>query len=301
MKRTFVFIMPVMVLLFGMNACKKSNNEPAGPADPTEKAKYTVLIYANGGENLEDSEERDIAGAAEFLATKKEDLSVRCAVYMKYSSQEGLNKQSQEMTEKEGKPFVAGGKAGEVYFYEVGPDCINFENKEAIQYLSLPDKWIVDHSDAAMYDPAYMASVLKDVAKNMPAENYILVLAGHASGWEPDEDGDYPAPRKAPKSTVTDAFLDERAITAKELHDGIKQSGIPVCAVVFDCCLQNSIEYLSELTDVTTYTLGSGHTTHGGDYASLLKELYDAPAGQAGLKTKKINEIENAYLITIVK
>ncbi len=77
MKRTFVFIMPVMVLLFGMNACKKSNNEPAGPADPTEKAKYTVLIYANGGENLEDSEERDIAGAAEFLATKKEDLSVR--------------------------------------------------------------------------------------------------------------------------------------------------------------------------------------------------------------------------------
>ena len=289
MKRTFVFIMPVMVLLFGMNACKKSNNEPAGPADPTEKAKYTVLIYANGGENLEDSEERDIAGAAEFLATKKEDLSVRCAVYMKYSSQEGLNKQSQEMTEKEGKPFVAGGKAGEVYFYEVGPDCINFENKEAIQYLSLPDKWIVDHSDAAMYDPAYMASVLKDVAKNMPAENYILVLAGHASGWEPDEDGDYPAPRKAPKSTVTDAFLDERAITAKELHDGIKQSGIPVCAVVFDCCLQNSIEYLSELTDVTTYTLGSGHTTHGGDYASLLKELYDAPAGQAGLKTALSN------------
>ena len=83
MKRTFVFIMPVMVWLCGMNACKKSNNEPAGPADPTEKAKYTVLIYANGGENLEDSEERDIAGAAEFLATKKEDLYERCAVYMK--------------------------------------------------------------------------------------------------------------------------------------------------------------------------------------------------------------------------
>ena len=223
MKRTFLFIMPVMVLLFGMNACKKSNNEPAGP---TQKAKYTVIIYANNGENLEVDEERDIADAAGFLATKKKDYSVRCAVYMKYSSQEGLNKASQEMVKKEGKPFVAGGKAGEVYFFEVGSECIDFENKDAVQYLSLPDKWIADHSSAAMYEPEYIASVLKDVDKYMPAENYILVLAGHAAGWEPDEDGDYPAPPKAPRSTVTDAFNEGRAIKAKELHDGIKKSGI---------------------------------------------------------------------------
>jgi len=291
----------IAVIAFALSACK-NNNEPSEPvvptepADPTGKAKYTVIIYANNGENLEVDEERDIADAAGFLMTKKEDLSVRCAVYMKYSSQEGLDKQSQEMVKKAGKPFVAGGKAGEVYFFEVGPDCINFENKEAVQYLSLPDKWIADHSNAAMYDPKYIASVLKDVAKNMPAENYILVLAGHAAGWEPDEDGDYPAPSKAPQSTITDAFNGGRAIKAKELHDGIKQSGIPVCAVVFDCCLQNSIEYLSELTDVTTYTLASGHTTHGGDYGSLLKELFEAPEGQAGLK-KALSNYADVYAI----
>ena len=284
-----VFFLALAVFFAACN----TNNEPAGPS---QKAKYTVLIYANGGENLEDSEERDIADAAEFLVSKKSDLSVRCAVYMKYSSQEGLDKQSQEMVKKEGKPFVAGGKAGEVYFYELGPDCIDFENKDAVQYLSLPDKWIADHSNAAMHEPEYMASVLKDVAQYMPAENYILVLAGHAAGWEPDEDGDYPAPPKAPRSTITDAFNGGRAIKAKELHDGIQKSGIPVCAVVFDCCLQNSIEYLSELTDVTTYTLASGHTTHGGDYASLLKELYEAPDGPAGLK-KALSNYADVYAI----
>lgn len=283
-----VFFLALAVFFAACN-----NNEPAGP---TQKAKYTVIIYANNGENLEVDEERDIADAAGFLATKKDDYSVRCAVYMKYSSQEGLNKQSQDMAKKEGKPFVAGGKAGEVYFFEVGSECIDFENKEAVQYLSLPDKWIADHSSAAMYEPEYIASVLKDVDKYMPAENYILVLAGHASGWEPDEDGDYPAPPKAPRSTITDAFNEGRAIKAKELHDGIKKSGIPVCAVVFDCCLQNSIEYLSELTDVTTYTLASGHTTHGGDYGSLLKELFDAPEGQTGLK-KALSNYADVYAI----
>ena len=283
--------MPMLVLLFGMNGCK--NNEPVGP---TGKAKYTVIVYGNGGENLDAQEEREIADAAGFLLTKKDDYSVRFAVYMKYSSQKGLDKQSEETVKKDGKPYVAGGKAGEVYFYEVGSECIDFANKDAVQFLSLPDKWIVDHSDAAMHEPDYIASVLKEVAKNMPAENYIFVLAGHASGWEPDEDGDYPAPPKAPKSTISDAFFDGRAIKAKELHDGIKKSGIPVGAIVFDCCLQNSIEYLSELTDVTTYTLGSGHTTHGGDYGSLLKELFAAPDGQAGLK-KALSNYADVYAI----
>lgn len=276
MKKVLFFIALAVVF----TACK-NNNEPTGP---TGKAKYTVIIYGNGGENLDDQGERDIAGAAKYLLEKKNDFSVRCAVYMKYSSQKGLDTQSQEMLKSEGKPYVPGGKAGKVYFYEVGSECIDFENKSAVQYLSLPDQWIVDDSNAEMHDPDYIASVLKAVAKNLPAENYIFILNGHAGGWEVDEDGEYPAPNKAPKSAITDAFFDGRAIKAKELHDGIKKSGIPVSAIIFDCCLQNSIEYLSELTDVTTYTLGSGHTTHGGDYASLLIELFAAPDGQAGLK-----------------
>jgi hypothetical protein len=192
----------LIVLAVVFTACKK-NNDPSGP---TGKAKYTVIIYGNGGENLDDQGERDIAGAAKYLLEKKNDFSVRCAVYMKYSSQKGLDKQSQDIVKSDGKPYVPGGKAGEVYFYEVGSECIDFENKSAVQYLSLPDQWIVDDSNAEMHDPDYIASVLKDVAKNLPAENYIFILNGHAGGWELNEDGEYPAPNKAPKSAVTDAF-----------------------------------------------------------------------------------------------
>lgn len=278
----------ILALAVLFTACKNSN-EPSGP---TSKAKYTVIVYANGGENLDYSSENDISEAAEYIKTKENDYSVRMFVYMKYSSQKGFDKQRKYPFEETGKMYVPGGKADEVYFYEVGSECINFTNDKEMQLLSLPDQWIVDNKDAPMYEPDYIASVLKNVAKNAPAENYILVLAGHASGWEPDEDGDYPAPAKVTASAITDDVFGGRAIKAKELHDGIQKSGIPVRAIVFDCCLQNSIEYLSELTDVTTYTLGSGHTTHGGDYAALIKELFAASEGQAGLKKALSNYAE---------
>ena len=289
MKKSVLFIVPMLVMLFGMSACK--NNEPAGP---TDKAKYTVILYANGGENLDYLEERDISEAAAEIAKKKDDLSVRFIVFMKYSSQKGLDKQNEDMMKNQGKAYVPGGQAGKVYFYEAGPACIDFNNTKDIQCLSLPDKWIADESDAPMYDPKYMADVFKNVAKSAPAENYILVLSGHAAGWEPNDDGDYPKPANIKNSAITDAFFDGRAIKAKELHDGIQQSGLHFSAVIFDCCLQNSIEYLSELTDVTTYTLASGHTTHGGDYSALVQELYAAPQDQDGLK-KALSRYAEVY------
>ena len=260
-------------MLAALVALFTSCDQKGGPSADT-KAKYTVILYANGGENLDHYIEEDIAYAAEFLNTKGNDYSVRMVVYMKYSTQKGLDKQR----------YTPGGLAGEVYSYEVGYDCYR-ERTQKDQYLALPMEWIVDNSDAPMYEPSYIADVLKDAAKNAPAENYILVIAGHANGWCVEEDGEYPAPNKVQKAAMTDVYYNKRAIKAKELAAGIRQSGVNVSTIVFDCCLQNNIEYLSELTDVPglKYTLGSGHTTHGGDYSDLLKELFKTTAGQQDL------------------
>lgn len=265
-KLSFILIAALVVLFTG---CEKQ-----GPSLDT-RAKYTVIVYANGGENLDNYIEKDIANAAEFLSTKGDDYSVRMAVYMKYSSQKGLDGQAN---------YTPGGKAGEVYGYEVDSECYKNRTRKD-QYLALSDNWIIDHSDAPMFMPSYISSVLKDAAKNLPAENYILIVAGHANGWCVDEDGEYPAPNKMPTAAITDANYSKRAITAKELAAGIRQAGINVSTVVFDCCMQNSIEYLSELTDVPglKYTLASGHTTHGGDYSDLISELFHAAHGEISL------------------
>ena len=282
MKKFNLVLFAALGLLF--TACEKNE----GPAEGG-KAKYAVILYANGGENLDQGMELNISEALGSLYDKKYDGQVRMAVCMKYSSENGLQSQKKLVqSQYNGKKYIPGGKAGEVYFYELQPACYQFENDTAhnVQYLRLPDSWIVDHSSAKMYEPAYISDVLQKVAKSIPAENYIMVLNGHGAGWRVNMDGDYPAANKAPAAAITDEFYFGRAIKAKELAAGIRQSGVNVTAVVFDCCLQNSIEYLAELTDVPTlkYTLASGHITHGTDYGEMIKTLYEVPATQAGLK-----------------
>ena len=255
---------------------------------PGDKAKYTVLIYANGGENLDHLIELDLGEAAEFLNTKDKDYSVRACATMKYSSEKGLQAQSDSAQAELKKNYVPGGEAGNVYSYELSSGCIDFkEAAGTVQYLKLDPKWVTDNSAAQMFSPNYIRETLKGVAKDLPAENYILIIAGHANGWSIEADGEYPQPNKAPMSAMTDANFNDRAITAKELAEGIRSSGVNVKAVVFDCCMMNSIEYLSELTDIPglEYTLGSGHTTHGGNYKELMQELYEVSHGKKDLKT----------------
>lgn len=274
-KLSFILVAALCVLF---TACEKKDS----PSD-IQKAKYTVILYANGGENLDKFIEKDIAKAAEFINTKDQDYSVRMVAYMKYSSQKGLDKQN----------YVPGGKADKVYGYELGYNCIK-DRTYANQYLALPDNWIIGDIDAAMYHPDYLASVLKETAQNAPAEQYILIIAGHAAGWCVDQDGEYPEPNHKPAAAMTDANFNGRAITAKELTTAVRQAGVNLSTIVFDCCMQNNIEYLSELTDVPglRYTLASGHTTHGGDYSDLVKELFDVTAGKKDLVTALSNYAE---------
>lgn len=147
-----------------------------------------------------------------------------------------------------------------------------------------------------MYEPGFLSDVLKDVAKKCPAENYILIIAGHANGWRVDDDGEYPEPNQKPAAAMTDRNFNGRAITAKELASAIRQANINLSTVVFDCCFQNSIEYLSELTDIPglKYTLGSGHSTKGGDYSDLVAELFKAANGSQDL-VKALSNYAETY------
>ncbi len=240
MKKIVLFIMPLIAMLLGMNACK--GNDPVQPAE--KKARYTIMVYGNAGGSMDSYIEHLWERTKPLMKSK----DVRLGFFYKYG------KKVDGAEQKYGAP-------GDLLEFELTPET----NLDSLCYTAATSGW----EDFELYDPELLKITIDLMAKEMPAENYIFILNGHAGGWELNEDGEYPAPNKAPKSAITDAFFDGRAIKAKELHDGIKKSGIPVGAVIFDCCLQNSIEYLPELTDVTTYTLGSGHTTHGGDYASL--------------------------------
>ena len=58
-------------------------------------------------------------------------------VCMKYSDEEGLQAQKEKNLEQYNYDYEPGGKASMVYFYEVGPDCIDFEEEEDIPLSAL--------------------------------------------------------------------------------------------------------------------------------------------------------------------
>lgn len=49
MKRIVLFIMPLIAMLLGMNACK--GNDPVQPAE--KKARYTIMVYGNAGGSMD--------------------------------------------------------------------------------------------------------------------------------------------------------------------------------------------------------------------------------------------------------
>jgi hypothetical protein len=196
-----------------------------------------------------------------------------------------LDTQIEKTRKKDGKEYIPGGSASSVYFYEAGPACIDFDEKKGTtQFLDLPDSCILQEDAFAMFSPQSIAQVIQQASKAAPAQNYILLLAGHAGGWEVASDGEYPQPNQAPASAVSDPHYKKRGIKAKELHDGIQQSGIHITSIIFDCCMMNNIEYLSELVDVTDYTFASGHTSKGSNLDELVDILYSAKNIEGVLK-----------------
>ena len=283
MKKIYLLMLAAVGLMF-MSCEKGKGQEPEG------KSKYTVIVYANGGGDLDIDIEDDISRAAHAFSKRGEDLSVRMIVCMKYSDEEGLQAQKEKNLEEYDYDYEPGGKASMVYFYEVGPDGIDYEEEEGVnQYLSLPDEWIAQDGRYPMFSPKSIAEVLQNAAKAAPAQHYILLLAGHSMGWEPESDGEYPSGNQKPAAAIADPHYDGRSIKAKELHDGIQQSGLHLSAIIFDCCFMNNLEYLSELTDVTDYTLGSGHTTKGSDFGTVVNALYDNSNIEDALKAQARN------------
>lgn len=278
MKRIFLFV--VAALCVFLTSCEKGNGGSTGG-----KAKYTVIMYANGGGDIDEYLEEDIANGAEVISKRINEGIVRLVVCMKYSPQAGLDLQKDEVYDEEGREYIPGGKASSVYLYEAGPECLNFRTQEGVlQVLSLPDSCIAQGSQFRMFKPANIAQVLKKAAKMAPAENYILLVAGHANGWDVSTDGEYPSPNKKAASAAADPHFKGRAIKAKELHDGIVQSGVRISGIIFDCCMMNNIEYLSELVDVTDYTLASGHSTKGSKVGKFVENLYAARNLEEALK-----------------
>lgn len=119
-----------------------------------------------------------------------------------------------------------------------------------------------------IHTPESIADFIVWSKAQAPADNYILILAGHGNGWHPG------VGLTATRGTVRDTDLD-RYIGLEELNAGIALSNTHFKLINFNSCLMNVMEYHTELMDDADYILAPSHVSIllGSELAYLLTSL----------------------------
>lgn len=194
-------------------------------ADDDEGPSYTIIYYAVGGETLDAAIERSITDFAKSSLRKNVQLT-GCVKWTKgYSS---------TLSNGEGGAYriILNKQSSELNFEQVGDN------------------------NYPMHQPENIADFIcwsKEVA---PADNYILVLAGHGNGWHPEVV--YGGSNEATRGTLRDTDLD-RYTSLEELCQGIALSDTRFRMIYMISCLMNNIEYITSLAHYSDYILGSSH------------------------------------------
>ena len=138
------------------------------------------------------------------------------------------------------------------------------------------------HEDVLSSDPKNMAQVLQYVSTHYPANDYGLVLWGHATGWFMEDSVVYAASRRKaygiddgknnPNNTNYRRWMNMYSL-AKTLEAWQQ----PLHFIFADCCHFQCIESAYELRNVTNYLIGSPAEIpgDGAPYHTLTKHLFD--------------------------
>ena len=185
MKRIVLFIVPMVAALLGMSACKGNN-----PEQGEKKARYAILVYGNAGGSM-DSYIENLWEQTKPLMTNRD---VRLGFFYKYG------KQTEGAEQKYGRP-------GDLLEFELTSET----NLDSLRYTAAMSGW----EDYELYDPELLQITIDLMAKEMPAENYILLIWGHGGGFDPTTD--YPkdlrdGQKKARQGVVYDEWFRESSL-----------------------------------------------------------------------------------------
>lgn len=264
--KSFLSYLLAMIVASGMFSCSSSNGDDSGkyiPPTPTAPVAYTIMLYCTGGENLDLQTESDFAKICLGL---QKTSNVRALLQYKYSTQAGMDKQAQNYYNTSHENYTWLGVAGGVYRLEFKGSMIA-ENGGMYVFTDAM-KWGTQQSNAEMYQPDSIASFIKYCQRVAPAQNYILVIGDHGSGYRVEYDY-----QKTRAVCSDDFFEGSPDISCSELRQGIEKSGVHLRLLNFDDCLMNNMEVLSEFTDVADYVMASSHITNGGDFTKFIEYL----------------------------
>lgn len=235
-----LFALLISILLF--SACSKNDDPEPTPEPPTTVAQRTVLVYISGENSL---------GTDEFL---KEDLKELIEGSYQLNSKQHLIAFIDSIG-KNNTPHIveiANGKATEVYRYT---------------------------DDFYAADPEKFGEVIQWTIDNYPAQDYGLVLWGHATGWAVSTDSIAKSrhdTRAYGQDKGTDASMgSEKWLNITQMARTLEK--LPHLKYIFaDCCCFQCVESAYELRRVADYLIGSPAEIpgEGAPYHKLVPKLF---------------------------
>lgn len=214
----------IALLLGGCIGVDDHQTNDVTPPINEEPETYTIIYYAVGGETLDKAIEMSITSVVGNLSE-----NIKLTGCVKWT-----DNYKSELCDSEGGTyrFIHTEQSGELRLEHVGD------------------------SNFPMYEPENIADFIcwsKEVA---PADNYILVLAGHGNGWHPEVG--LTAGGESTRGTLRDTGLD-RYISLEELCAGVAASQTHFRMIHMISCLMNNVEYITSLAPYCDYILGSSH------------------------------------------
>lgn len=239
-----------LTLILGAIGCTEHEGQEQTPPtiipnpEPEPEAEsYTIMYYACGGGSLDNGISIVIRSAEVFGCGP--NVNITGSVKWTKSRDNNINNGEGGVHR-----FVLSDKQRELEMEQIGDEYYPIHTSENI-------------ADFIMWSKS-----------TAPADNYILVLAGHGNGWHPG------VGILETRGTVRDTDLDHY-IGLDELSMGIELSDTHFKMISFNSCLMNTMEYLTGLSDKADYILAPSHVSIllGSELAFLAMSLDEQEEG----------------------
>ena len=231
-----------LLLFIAVVALASCKKNDSDPSPKPTEPQHTVLVYMSGENSLASIIGSDFYEMIEGSYQLDDNQHLIAFV---------------DSTGKNNPPHIyeiSGGKAKEVYRYD---------------------------DDFYACDPARFREVIKWTIDNYPADDYALVLWGHATGWAISNDSiaQSRAHRAYGQDWGTDMSSSERWMNIPQMAIALKD--LPKFKYIFaDCCSFQCLESAYELRDAAEYLIGSPAEIPewGAPYEKLVPKLFSQSA-----------------------
>ena len=217
--------------------------------DVPQPAKYTVFVYGNAGGYMDIVIETGLWEKVQKYLKDPNNVRVICM----YKYGKDLPEEDKAFTGKYAKP-------GDIVWFELNDQTdLNKIKDEGMQAYGMGE----EAKKLKICNPNTMRMFLEFSSLACPAEDYVLAIWGHGSGFDPLKDvpGKYPINEvSSTRGVMTDEWVDDEWMDMYEMYDALNAAGIDrLKTLMFHNCFMGNIESLTQARSFADYIFASAH------------------------------------------